>query len=864
MAELIDRVTSAMADRYRIERELGAGGMATVYLAEDVRHRRKVAIKVLHAELSAVIGPERFLKEIELTAGLQHPHILPLFDSGSADGLLFYVMPFVDGETLRGRLTREHQLPIVDALRIATAVADALEYAHKHGVVHRDIKPENILLHEGRPVVADFGIALAVQQAGAARMTQTGMSLGTPQYMAPEQAMGEKTVDHRADIYALGALTYEMLTGDPPFTGSTIQAIVARVLTEVPRPIAPQRKSVSAPIEHAVLTALEKLPADRFASAAEFAAALRPESAVTAATQPVSRPMVLRRQSILPWAIAGIAATVTLILGLRRSEPATQPLVSATLLPPPGEEFMERESFGRFSPDGQRFAFVLQSKEGVNRIWLRKLSDQDATVIPGTDGADAPFWSPDGRSLGFFSRGRLMRVDTDGTGHLTLCAAPATAGGTWGTNGTILFSVEREIRKVPAAGGQCETVVTAPPGQQVRGPSFLPDGRHYLYNHRSAPPQTTLVLGDLAGQAPKRLRERAADPIFVPPRFVTFGDYSGPTQAQVVMAQRFDARKLTLEGEPIALTGGVRTAAGIFAYAASSSGLLAYLPSTGDPGKLETDAAGVVVDSVRLRRTWTHRQAWGRRVVALGGNGLWLYDLDRDVSTQLRDSASRNPIWSPGDSLIVFTTCSLRFYRLRENRDSVLVRDGPGCLTPTDWSRDGRTILLTVMPGDTVPRSEIATYDVATGTVAPLVRGRSNVSEGTLSPDGRWLAYQSDESGSFEIYARPVRGPGATIRVSTQGGRTARWTANGREIIYITPEGWLMSASVLAGAELDVAAPKPRFRAPGWSRRLFSETPATPWDMNVAGDRFIFRLPAAQASSAVLVMNWQSLLEQRQ
>ncbi len=209
----LDRLTRALADRYRIERELGAGGMATVYLAQDLKHHRRVAIKVLHADLSAVLGPDRFHKEIELTAGLQHPHILPLFDSGGADGLLYYVMPHVEGETLRTRLTRETQLPVTDAVRIASEVADALEYAHRHGVIHRDIKPENILLRDGHALVSDFGIALAVVEAGGERMTQTGTSLGTPQYMAPEQAMGERHIDGRADVYALGVVTYEMLVG---------------------------------------------------------------------------------------------------------------------------------------------------------------------------------------------------------------------------------------------------------------------------------------------------------------------------------------------------------------------------------------------------------------------------------------------------------------------------------------------------------------------------------------------------------------------------------------------------------------------------------------------------------------------------
>ncbi|MGH7514480.1 MAG: serine/threonine-protein kinase, partial [Gemmatimonadales bacterium] len=274
MPELLNRLQSALADRYRIEGEIGAGGMATVYLAQDLRHDRKVALKLLRPELSAVIGAERFLAEIKLTANLQHPHILPLFDSGEADSHLFYVMPFVEGESLRSRLNREKQLPVAEAVRIATEVASALDYAHRHGVVHRDIKPENILLHDGRALVADFGIALAASKAGGNRMTETGMSLGTPHYMSPEQAMGERDITARSDVYALGVVLYEMLTGDPPFTGSTAQAVVARVLTEAPRPILPQRHTIPPEVEAAVLTALEKLPADRFGTAAEFAEAL--------------------------------------------------------------------------------------------------------------------------------------------------------------------------------------------------------------------------------------------------------------------------------------------------------------------------------------------------------------------------------------------------------------------------------------------------------------------------------------------------------------------------------------------------------------------------------------------------------------
>src|SRR5215217_2790676 len=291
MPDLLGRLQSALADRYRLDREAGAGGMATVYLAQDIRHGRPVAVKVLRPELAAVIAAERFLAEIKLTANLQHPHILPLFDSGEADSYLFYVMPFIQGETLRDRLTRDKQLPVPEAIRIATEVASALDYAHRHGVVHRDIKPENILLHDGQALVADFGIALAASKASGARMTETGMSLGTPHYMSPEQAMGEREITARSDVYAIGAVLYEMLSGDPPFTGSTAQAIVARVVTEVPRPLLPQRHTIPRHVEAAVLTALEKLPADRFPSAADFAEALRDKGyAATVPLPTVSEP----------------------------------------------------------------------------------------------------------------------------------------------------------------------------------------------------------------------------------------------------------------------------------------------------------------------------------------------------------------------------------------------------------------------------------------------------------------------------------------------------------------------------------------------------------------------------------------------
>src|SRR6266705_3942807 len=271
------RLTTALAGRYAIDRELGAGGMATVYLARDLKHDRDVALKVLRPELAAVLGAERFLQEIRISARLDHPHILTLIDSGESDGFVWYVLPYVRGESLRNKLTREQQLAIEEAVRIATQVASALDYAHHHGVIHRDIKPENILLHEGEAVVADFGIALALREAGGPRLTESGLSLGTPQYMSPEQATGGRALDARSDVYSLAAVVYEMLAGEPPHTGPTVQAVIAKLLTETPMRLRVRRDRVPEALEHAVAQALAKLPADRFASAAEFTRVLAAE-----------------------------------------------------------------------------------------------------------------------------------------------------------------------------------------------------------------------------------------------------------------------------------------------------------------------------------------------------------------------------------------------------------------------------------------------------------------------------------------------------------------------------------------------------------------------------------------------------------
>jgi eukaryotic-like serine/threonine-protein kinase len=409
-----ERLATALADRYRIERELGQGGMATVYLAEDLKHGRKVAIKVLRPELAAVIGADRFVREIRTIAALQHPHILGLIDSGEVNGTAYYVMPFVEGESLRDRLNREKQLPIPDAIRIAGEAAAALDYAHRHGVIHRDIKPENILLHDGSALVADFGIALAVSSAGGSRMTETGMSLGTPHYMSPEQAMGEREITARSDVYALGAMTYEMLLGEPPFSGPTAQAIVAKVLTEAPRPLTPRRHSIPPEVEDAVLTALQKLPADRFGSAAEFASALQDGTKARRKTAELHHPKVvgLRQRWLVGLGLV-VLPLAAFLLGRESGKSPPAPLTFGQSIKVTWDPAVE--ALPAMSPDGRSVAYASGTAARM-RVFVRSVAGGRGLAL--TDDTSQvqshPRWSPDGSRVLFLQGGGVFSVPASG------------------------------------------------------------------------------------------------------------------------------------------------------------------------------------------------------------------------------------------------------------------------------------------------------------------------------------------------------------------------------------------------------------------------------------------------------------------
>ncbi|MEJ2504016.1 MAG: protein kinase, partial [Gemmatimonadota bacterium] len=609
---MIARLNAALEGRYRIERELGAGGMATVYLAEDLKHQRKVAIKVLRPELAAVVGAERFLAEIETTANLQHPHILPLFDSGEADTFLFYVMPYVEGESLRDRLEREHQLPVDQAVRIASDVAEALHAAHERGVIHRDIKPANILLSGGRPLVADFGIALAVSNAGGGRLTETGLSMGTPYYMSPEQASADRDPTPASDQYSLACVLYEMLVGEPPFPGRSATAVLARILTGDPTPPAEVRKSVPPNVNAVVMRGLEKLPADRFRDAGAFAQALSNGAFRHGTRQEEPVPGRHWTRGRLAAVAVGVLSALALGLVLGRTRgpaagAAADHVVVSAILPPDGEDFADRRSFGALSPDGRSFAFVSLSSEGERRLRLRRLDGLDSELLPGTTGAESPFWSPDGQSIGYFADGQLMRLDLGASGPRSVCDVEGATSGAWGEGDLIVFATRRGIERVGNAG--CVVVLPLDSAStNFRSPSLVGDGRSLVFQRRRGADSEngtyggSVVHADLETGETTEVVEAALMPTFVPPArivyarrvpagFALFGQKTTPDGSQLV-------------GEPAVLTGAIRDTDLELSASASASGSLIYLPTLGNREKLLVDRDGEIVDTLRQRRTW--------------------------------------------------------------------------------------------------------------------------------------------------------------------------------------------------------------------------------------------------------------------
>ncbi|HET7471099.1 MAG TPA: protein kinase, partial [Gemmatimonadales bacterium] len=671
MAEPIAHLTDALADRYRLERELGQGGMATVYLAHDLRHDRKVALKVLRPELSAILGAARFLGEIKTTANLQHPHILSLFDSGEADGLVFYVMPYVEGESLRARLHREKQLPVDEAVRIAREVADALDYAHRHGVIHRDIKPENILLHDGRALVADFGIALAAARSeGGSRMTETGMSLGTPAYMSPEQAMGEREITAKSDVYALGCVLYEMLTGEPPFTGPTAQAIIARVMTEEPRSLTLQRKTIPPHVEAATYTALAKLPADRFASAAQFAEALArpgPATVVLPAARGgarSSRPALgARVLALVPWVLAALAIGYAVWRGRAPERETTWRYITFG----PELTVATNRMPLALSPDGSALAIVENAPNG--RIWLKRRGTLRPVPIPGTENGGYPTFSPDGRWLAFLDGPRLKKVRLAEGSPVTLADSvdQIQGGVAWLDDNTLIYPGPglqgKVLFRISADGGASTLVLddNSLAGLGTGVPYALPGARGVLFSVcTSGCVNMTLHVLDLRTGHQRVLLNDVVGGILLPGNLLLYVRRDGTG-----FVAPFDLDKLAITAPGVPVLDGVPVASGAARVTASQTGMLVYeqgvLADEVQPVRVSRDGTASPVDS-----------AWhgpfnsfavspdGRRVAVgvgldAGKLDIWIKQLDGGPFTRLTfGGTNRRPAWSPDGRTVAF------------------------------------------------------------------------------------------------------------------------------------------------------------------------------------------------------------------
>lgn len=880
-----DQLTAALSGRYSIERQIGAGGMATVFLARDLKHNRQVALKVLNPELGAVLGFERFMAEIEVTANLHHPNLLPLFDSGEANGLLFYAMPFIEGETLRARLQRERQLGVDEAVRIAVAIAGALDYAHRHAVIHRDLKPENILMHEGQPLVMDFGIALAVSKAGGARITQTGLSLGTPQYMSPEQATGDHVLDARSDIYSLGAVLYEMLVGDPPHTGSTVQAVIAKVITEQPSSVRATRPNVSEAVEAAVLTSLAKIPADRFATAADFSAAL---TGLRPVTMPTAVRTAARASEIAPsgrggaltgaraaWGVAAlaIAAAAWSGFGDGRASEAGGTLGRFEVSMPDSVQVATGEDRSRLalSRDGALVAFV-GSKRGelASLLYVRRSDQPEATPLRGTEGGWSPTFSPSGEWLLYGTERAVMKIPVAGGTPSVVAATLARPSGlTWGDNDVILYTVLGSLWRTTAEGKEPRLLVARDSTRSAFTVAIqahlLPGSRHALVALFRGGTVDSLTLGVVSVEDGEVVDfgVRGFDPRFVAPNRLVFARVNG-----VIFSVPFSLRRRAVDGEPVRVLDGVAPGGNSTSpdFALADNGWLLYRRQNES-----VDGTVVVVDRTgRERPLRANPDRYsdpnvspdGQRVAIVLHGGtfnvgdIWMHEIQGGAWYRVTsDGQSYRPRWSRDGERILYVNAG-------PTNSRILSRtwDGSGGVD----TLLARPQLAEIEPGPVGGLSAIRTLGTrdiflaptdSLSAMRPFVVGPADETNPAISPDGRWLAYGSNETGAREVYVRPLTGPGPRVAVSVGGGGAHRWSPDGGTLYY-RGTTHVMAATLSTQNGFAVT------RRDSLFPDTFAQGIGSGWDVMPNGREFVMvRGPAFVSSPMLLVVNWTRLLQ---
>jgi serine/threonine-protein kinase len=826
MADASARLAAALADRYAIERELGQGGMATVYLAQDLKHDRQVAIKVLKPELAAVLGAERFVQEIKTTAALSHPHILPLFDSGEASGFLYYVMPYLEGETIREKLSRETQLGIEEAVRITTEVADALDYAHRHGVIHRDIKPENLLLHDRRVMVMDFGIALALSAAAGGRMTETGLSLGTPHYMSPEQATADRDITARSDIYSLASVLYEMLTGEPPHMGTSAQQIIMKIVTEEAAPVTRLRKSVPPNVAAAVAKALEKLPADRFETAQAFGAALADpgyrhgERGGATGTATAARPRTRDPVFLAVGAAAVLAVAGLVWMGLNRAAGPAGPVTYDVALPDSAPLAITGQQPFSVARDGRFVVYQALEKDG-SALWYRSLGNATARRIDGTEQGRRPAISPDGSRVAYLRfrsppKWTLEIVPVMGGAATTLGDGSGEANLQWLEDGRIQV-VEGDgahARWFDPGGG---TTTDLRIGYCLL-PSPLPGRNHMLCGGGGQ----TWAYGDSAGVvtpfwtgSPDSTQVFGSNFRIVDGRYLVYLSIGGDLLAAPVdVSTRRVGRSVRL------VTGLDRSAYfGFGSYGLSSAGTLVYaLGSNRAVGNLVT-TDGRFADTLAVGRDAFHLFALspdGRRLATvvdgLQRQELRIYDLrSGEHQTWVRRPLIHQPVWSPrGDRLLFSGRDSVFVGNPDRSQPPELVAPAPDEFEAFKWI-DGDRVIGGLWNTYLAMSLDLTKHPAAWDTLA------TDATFAVASPDGRWLAYNDvDES---TVWLAPLPAGGRRYQVASGSVGELGWLHD-REFTFLSwgdnYEPTIIRASMDVSGGTPVVARRDWMKLPGF------------------------------------------------
>jgi Tol biopolymer transport system component len=886
---------------YEIVSLLGSGGMGEVYKARDTRLGRTVAVKILPSVDSAL--KQRFEREARAVSSLNHPNICTLHDVGCDDGIDYFVMEYCEGETLAGRLERGALKPD-EALKIAIEMADALDRAHRAGVIHRDLKPGNIVLTKAGAKLLDFGLAktgapgagagLSVVSTTPPNLTGQGMILGTFQYMAPEQIEGQEA-DARTDIFAFGVVVYEMLTGRKAFEGKSQASLLGAILERDPPPISASQPLTPPALERIVMKCLAKDPDKRWQTASDLTSELK-WAAEAGSQAGVAAPIVSRRKSRerVAWIIASacfLALVAALVLGrfetLDRRAADTQTYRLSIVLP----DGVRLSGFpaGRFalSPDGRRLAFVAEDRTGKTMLWVRALDSVVAQALAGTDGASVPFWSPDSRFVAFLAQNKLKKIDASGGPTVTLCDASSYGTGAWNRDGVILFTPRggAPLYRVSASGGtpiQVTTLDATFGDTQHWYPFFLPDGRHFLYfalgskTGGDIDPRAVYV-GSLDSKEPaKLLLQGGSNAKYAQGRVMFF-------RGRTLMAQPFDVTHLELRGDAVPLAEQVQTpgagdtgTAG--AFSVSDSGAIAY--QTGlevvrsqlawfDRAGKQSALLGDQADYIDVALSPDgQRAAVSVLDPARGTRDLWLYDVRRGVRTRFTaDPADEiSPIWSPDGSRIIFASGrkgGIDVYQkptTGAGREEALLEGGLGKF-PESWSRDGRSLLY-VLGSGTMRRSDLLVLPlVGDGKPFPFLDTPFVESQGQFSPNGRWIAYMSNESGQFDVYVAPFPGPGSRSRVSPEGGVFPRWRHDGKELFYLSPNNTLNAVGVNGeGSSFVVGAGRSLFPL---HLRPMVRLDSFPYDVSPDGQRFLMNTFVEETTSTAitLVVNWTAGLK---